>query len=76
MPHRKEKVMSKIASCHGGKVADSRFKKRMIGEGNIAKIIRDQFKLAVAQYMPVDDRTPLNTELFGRYRNPQMLLDL
>jgi hypothetical protein len=34
-----------IQSCHGGKVNDSRFGERMRGNGNIAQLISDTFKL-------------------------------
>lgn len=44
-PDRFEKVWHMIQSCHGGKVNDSRFGERMRGEGNIAQLIRDTFKL-------------------------------
>lgn len=44
-PDRFEKVWHMIQSCHGGKVNDSRFGDRMRGDGNIAKMIRDSFKL-------------------------------
>lgn len=74
-PDRKEKVLHKIASCHGGKVGDSRFGTRMRGEGNIATIIKDQFDLAVKKHMGAAMVPPLNTNLFERRRNPQMLLD-
>lgn len=74
-PDRKEKVLSKISSCHGGQVNDSRFGKRMRGEGKIAEIIRDQFKLAVAKYMNAEPPLVLNTELYEKYRSPQLLID-
>lgn len=44
-PDRFDKVWHMIQSCHGGNVNDSRFGKRMKGEGNIAQLIRDTFKL-------------------------------
>lgn len=44
-PDRFDKVWHMIQSCHGGNVNDSRFGERMRGEGNIAKIISDTFKL-------------------------------
>ena len=44
-PDRFEKVWHAIQSCHGGNVNDSRFGDRMRGDGNIAKLIRDSFKL-------------------------------
>lgn len=44
-PDRFEKVWHMIQSCHGGHVNDSRFGDRMRGDGNIAKLINDSFKL-------------------------------
>lgn len=44
-PDRFEKVWHAIQSCHGGNVNDSRFGDRMRGDGNIAKLIKDSFKL-------------------------------
>lgn len=44
-PDRFDKVWHMIQSCHGGKVNDSRFVDRMRGEGNIAQLISDTFKL-------------------------------
>ena len=44
-PDRFNKVWHMIQSCHGGKVNDSRFGERMRGNGNIAQLINDTFKL-------------------------------
>jgi DNA repair photolyase len=44
-PDRFEKVWHMIQSCHNGNVNDSRFGQRMTGEGNIAQLIKDTFKL-------------------------------
>ncbi len=44
-PDRFDKVWHMIQSCHGGVVNDSRIGQRMRGEGNIAQLIRDSFKL-------------------------------
>jgi DNA repair photolyase len=44
-PDRFDKVWHMIQSCHNGNVNDSRFGERMRGEGNIAKMISDNFKL-------------------------------
>lgn len=44
-PDRFDKVWHAIQSCHGGNVNDSRFGERMRGDGNIAKLIKDSFKL-------------------------------
>lgn len=44
-PDRFDKVWHMIQSCHGGNVNDSRFGERMKGDGNIARMINDTFKL-------------------------------
>lgn len=44
-PDRFEKVWHMIQSCHNGNVNDSRFGERMRGDGNIARLIKDSFKL-------------------------------
>lgn len=44
-PDRFDKVWHMIQSCHGGQVNDSRFVNRMKGDGNIAMLINDTFKL-------------------------------
>lgn len=49
-PDRAEKVWNAIAQSHGGKVNDSRFGKRMRGEGNVADMINQQFKKFCARY--------------------------
>ena len=74
-PDRKEKILSKISHCHGGSLRDSRFKTRMQGEGNLAKIIKDQFKLAVKKHIDGSGRMPLDKELYKKFKQPQMLLD-
>lgn len=45
-PNRASKVWSQIQSIHGGQVNDSRFGKRMTGEGKIAEIINQLFLTA------------------------------
>jgi len=44
-PDRFDKVWHMIQSCHDGHVNDSRFGDRMRGDGNIAKLIKDNFRL-------------------------------
>ena len=50
-PDRADKVLHQISEAHGGKLNDSRFGKRMSGEGPIAKGISDLFKLAKKRHM-------------------------
>jgi DNA repair photolyase len=49
-PDRAAKVISQVEALHGGKINDSRFGVRMRGEGKIASIIHQQFKVARQLY--------------------------
>ncbi len=72
-PDRSRKVISKIELCHGGKLNDSRFGMRMKGEGKIAEIIADQFRLAVRKFMPVEEAdSPPNVQHYLRMKKPQL----
>lgn len=72
-PDRFEKVWHMIQSCHGGNVNDSRFGDRMRGDGNIAKLIRDSFKLHCRLNHLNEKKIELNSGLF---KVPQAQLDL
>lgn len=63
-PDRFEKVWHMIQSCHGGNVNDSRFGERMRGDGNIAQMIRDTFKLHCRLNHLNEKRTELDSSLF------------
>lgn len=65
-PDRAVKVLHQIASLHGGKLGDSRFGARMRGEGNIAKAIRDLFKVTCQKYFGDRKSPPFNLEAFER----------
>jgi len=68
-PDRALKVWEKIKSFHGGRVSDSRFGKRMRGEGNYAAIIKSIFQQAKARYFPENELAPLRTDLFRKRAN-------
>jgi DNA repair photolyase len=63
-PDRFEKVWHMIQSCHGGNVNDSRFGERMRGDGNIAQMIRDTFRLHCRLNHLNAKRTELDSSLF------------
>ena len=63
-PDRFEKVWHMIQSCHGGNVNDSRFGERMRGDGHIAQMIRDNFKLHCRLNHLNEQRVELNSGLF------------
>jgi DNA repair photolyase len=63
-PDRFEKVWHMIQSCHGGNVNDSRFGDRMRGDGNIAKLIKDSFKLHCRLNHLNEQKIMLDSSLF------------
>jgi len=73
-PDRADKIISQIKSMHRGKLNDSEFRHRMRGSGKYAEIIKQQFELGRKKYFPERKELQLNTELFGRLRDPQMSL--
>lgn len=64
-PDRFDKVWHIIQSCHGGNVNDSRFGQRMRGEGNIAKLIHDMFKLHCRLNKLNENKLKLDSSLFS-----------
>ncbi len=73
-PDRADKVLNQIRDCHGGQLEDSRFGKRMRGEGNYAEIIRSQFHLAKRKYFNNKKIPPYNLDLHEKVKNPQLSL--
>lgn len=65
-PDRADKVWHMIEDSHGGKVNDSRFGKRMRGEGNVADLVNQQFKMYSKLYGLDAGRWELNTADFRR----------
>ncbi|WP_316837400.1 PA0069 family radical SAM protein [Pedobacter nutrimenti] len=63
-PDRFDKVWHMIQSCHGGQVNDSRFGQRMLGGGNISKMIKDTFNLHCRLNKLNVDRIRLDSSLF------------
>ncbi len=74
MPQKAEKVLNLIASCHGGKLNDSRFGTRVRGEGQVAQHIRDMGKLARQKYFKDKSFPKLNKDLHQNYKQGQWRL--
>ncbi|WP_437917789.1 PA0069 family radical SAM protein [Sphingobacterium sp. LRF_L2] len=70
---RADKVIHGIESCHGGKLNDSEWGRRIKGDGEIAEGIRQLFKLSVKKYMGENERPVLRTDLFERPNNNAQL---
>ncbi|MCB0577958.1 MAG: PA0069 family radical SAM protein [Phaeodactylibacter sp.] len=74
MPDRAERVLNRIRDCHGGQLNDHRFGTRMRGEGKVAEMVAQQFKLARQKYFQGKTKPDYNLELFEKFRNPQLSL--
>ncbi len=74
MPDRASKVLHQIEDCHGGSLNESRYGKRMRGEGKIAEQIHVLMQLARGKYFRNKSMPKLNTELHVQYKTGQMTL--
>jgi len=74
MPDRAEKVLNKIRAVHDGQLSDHRAGVRMRGEGKIAQIIQDQFKLAKTKFFSDRSMPKMNYELHEAFKTPQLRL--
>ncbi len=74
LPDRADKVLHQIENCHGGTLNESRYGKRMHGEGQIAKQINDLMCLAKLKYFKGKQMPKLNTELHEQYKDGQLRL--
>jgi DNA repair photolyase len=64
MPDRADKVWHQIEACHGGKVNDTEWGRRISGAGHEAEAIRKLFRLAVKKFIINKPRYELNHDLF------------
>jgi DNA repair photolyase len=71
-PDKADKVLNQIADCHGGKLNDSRFGTRMVGEGRYAENIRNLHQISVNKYLKGRVLPPYDTSHF--IRNGQLNL--
>lgn len=71
---RANKIWNQIESCHGGSVNDSRFSTRMAGEGQFARIIRQQFALYCRKFHLNEIKSAWNLNAFRRIKGGQLEL--
>jgi hypothetical protein len=55
-----------VKSFHGGTVNDSRFGKRMSGEGQYAALFKKMFEASRKKYFVEYEHPPLRTDLFRK----------
>lgn len=65
-PDRARKVIHQIEDCHGGKLNDSRWGRRMRGEGNFAQQVADMVRIARQKYFAGRQMPILNYDAFLR----------
>lgn len=72
-PDAAEKVLNHIKAIHGGHLNDSRYGKRMSGEGNMAESIQQLFKMSVKKYLKGREKFEFNLMAFRRPGEVQQL---
>jgi DNA repair photolyase len=65
-PQKAQKILSQVQSTHGGKVSDSRFMKRMLGEGKIAELASKMVRTAKKKHLNKKEFPELNKSKFRR----------
>jgi len=74
-PDRAEKVIRKISSLHGGSLADHRTGRRFKGDGVLAEMLQEQFKMA---YRKIFKDAPVpysyNLDLHAAFKSDQLNL--
>jgi len=65
-PDRFDKVWNQICSLHGGNINDSKFGRRMAGDGNIADIIHQLHRTSKKKYFTGREMPPYDLTKFRR----------
>lgn len=73
-PDRADKILHQIEDCHNGSLNDSRYGKRMRGEGKFTEQIATQFKLARKLYFKDVVYPKLDYTLFDKHQTNQIQL--
>ncbi len=65
-PMHAERVLNNIKAVHAGKLNDSRWSKRMSGDGELADVIKKMFHLMRDKYMGSNPKFKYNLDAFRR----------
>ncbi|MFC7356272.1 PA0069 family radical SAM protein [Jejudonia soesokkakensis] len=74
IPNKADRILNQIAECHGGTLNDSRWGRRMRGEGAIATQIQDTMQLAKNKFLKNKNIPPLDNSHYLEIKNPQTRL--
>lgn len=73
-PDKAQKILNGIRAVHEGNLNDSRWGKRMKGDGKIAEAIHQLYRIAKEKYFPVKDTFQFNVNAFRRAGQMQLPL--
>ena len=73
-PDRAQKVLNLIRSMRGGKLGEKRYFNRQIGDGNIAEMIHNTFKIGRKKFFEGKEFPKLSTENFTGTKEQQLRL--
>lgn len=73
-PDKASRILNMVASCHGGKVNDSDWGRRIRGDGKIAESIHSLFALSKSRFMSGRSMPPYDHSLFRPARGLQLKL--
>ncbi|MEQ9309964.1 MAG: PA0069 family radical SAM protein [Balneolaceae bacterium] len=73
-PERKEKIKNRLLDMRGGKLYEASYGKRMRGEGNFSKQIKDAFAIQAKRLGLNKHRKPLTVEHFVKSSGDQLTL--
>jgi DNA repair photolyase len=73
-PDRADKIIHQIEECHGGTINDSRFGKRMSGEGKTAEMVSQMMKVARQKFFAGRSMKKLDCSKFVRNKKGQLPL--
>ena len=74
LPDKAERILNQIAQCHEGKLNDSRWGKRIKGDGKIAQQIADTVALGKKKYLNEQRMPKLDPSHYLKLKNPQTSL--
>jgi len=74
IPDKADRILNQIAECHGGKLNDSNWGRRMKGEGTISEQVKNTMTIAKKRYLKDRKIEALDASHFLQLKNPQMKL--
>ncbi|MEZ4794675.1 MAG: PA0069 family radical SAM protein [Flavobacteriaceae bacterium] len=74
LPDRADRILHQIAECHDGKLNDSRWGKRIKGEGIVAQQIADTMALGKKRFLSGRKIPPMDRSHYLQLKDPQMKL--